>query len=80
MLIPTTLLSAAALRAIVEEFVTRDGTDHSPVERRIESLLGQLAAGQVELHFDDASKTCNIRLARSRRLAMGGRPSLGRPG
>jgi uncharacterized protein len=60
MLIPTTLLSAAALRAVVEEFVTRDGTDHSPVERRIESVLGQLAAGHVELHFDEATKTCNI--------------------
>jgi hypothetical protein len=60
MLIPTTLLSATALRAVVEEFVTRDGTDHSSVEQRIEAVLGQLAAGHVELHFDDATKTCNI--------------------
>ena len=60
MLIPTTLLSATALRAVVEEFVTRDGTDHSAVGPRIESVLGQLAAGLVELHFDDATKTCNI--------------------
>jgi uncharacterized protein YheU (UPF0270 family) len=33
------LLSPAALR---EEFVTRDGTDHSPVERRIEDVMCQL--------------------------------------
>ena len=60
MLIPPSLLSPAALRAIVEEFVTRDGTDHSPVEQRIEKVLWQLDAGLVELHFDDATQTCNI--------------------
>lgn len=55
-----TLLSPAALRAIVEEFVTRDGTDYSSVERRIESVMRQLGAGRVELHFDDQTATCNI--------------------
>ena len=60
MRIPPTLLSPAALRAVVEEFVTRDGTDHSSVERRIESVMRQLDAGIVELHFDDKSETCNI--------------------
>ena len=60
MRIPHAELSPATLRAIVEEFVTRDGTDHSPVERRIESVLRQLEAGQVELHFDDQTETCNI--------------------
>jgi len=58
--IPPTLLSPAALRAVVEEFVSRDGTDHSSVERRIETVMRQLAAGIVELHFDDKTKTCNI--------------------
>jgi uncharacterized protein len=60
MRIPSTLLSPAALRAVVEEFVTRDGTDDSPVERRIESVLRQLDAGRVELHFDAKTQTCNI--------------------
>lgn len=60
MRIPSKLLSPTALRAVVEEFVTRDGTDHSSVERRIESILRQLDAGRVELHFDDETKTCNI--------------------
>jgi len=54
------LLSPAALRAIVKEFVTRDGTDHSLVERRIETVMRQLDAGCVELHFDGKTKTCNI--------------------
>ena len=60
MRIPHTQLSPAALRGVVEEFVTRDGTDHSPVEQRIENVLRQLDAGLVELHFDDETKSCNI--------------------
>lgn len=60
MLIPPASLSPDALRGVVEEFVTRDGTDHSPVERRIETVLNQLATGSVELHFDETSRTCNI--------------------
>lgn len=60
MLIPHTKLKRATLLAIVQEFVTRDGTDHSAVERRMELVLKQLEAGRVELHFDDQSETCNI--------------------
>ena len=60
MRIPHTQLSSATLRAIVEEFVTRDGTDHSLVERRIEKVLLQLNAGRAELHFDGETQTCNI--------------------
>jgi len=60
MRIPHKQLSPAALRAIVEEFVTRDGTDHSSVERRIEAVLHHLDAGRVELHFNDETETCNI--------------------
>ena len=60
MRIPHTRLSPATLRAVVQEFVTRDGTDHSLVERRIESVLRQLETGRVELHFDGETKTCNI--------------------
>jgi len=60
MRIPHTQLSPAALRSIVAEFVTRDGTDHSSVEKRIETVLRHLEAGRVELHFDDETETCNI--------------------
>ena len=60
MRIPHTLLSSAALQAVVEEFVTRDGTDDTSIERRIETVLSQLDAGNLELHFDDESKSCNI--------------------
>jgi uncharacterized protein len=60
MRIPRLQLSPAALRAVVEEFVTRDGTDHSSVEQRIELVLHQLDVGSVELHFEQETETCNI--------------------
>ncbi len=60
MRIPHTKLSPATLQAVVQEFVTRDGTDYSSVERRVENVLRQLEAGRVELHFDDQTETCNI--------------------
>ena len=60
MRISHTKLSSATLRAVVQEFVTRDGTDYSCVERRIEHVLRQLEAGRVALHFDDQTETCNI--------------------
>jgi hypothetical protein len=63
MRIPHTRLSAVVLRAVVEEFVTRDGTDHSAVERRIEAVLRQLDVGRVELHFDADTETVAARLA-----------------
>ncbi len=60
MLIPHHQLATATLRAIVQEFVTRDGTDHSSIEKRIETVLRQLEKGQVELHFDEQDQSCQI--------------------
>jgi uncharacterized protein YheU (UPF0270 family) len=60
MRVPHTSLSKDVLRAVVEEFVTRDGTDHSSVEQRIMDVLCQLDDGRAELHYDDTRKTCNI--------------------
>jgi uncharacterized protein len=60
MRIPNKQLSPTALRAVVEEFVTRDGTDHTSVEQRIELVLRQLDVGSVELHFEQETETCSI--------------------
>lgn len=60
MRIPHLQLSPAALRAVIEEFVTRDGTDNSSVAQRIELVLSQLDVGSVELHFEQETETCNI--------------------
>ncbi|WP_145075476.1 YheU family protein [Aureliella helgolandensis] len=60
MQISHTLLSPIALRAIVQEFVTRDGTDHSPEEARITTVMRQLQDGGLELHYDPETQSCNI--------------------
>lgn len=63
MKIPYENLSAIALREVVEEFVTRDGTDHSEMNQRIDIVLEQLRNGTLELYFDDQTRTCNIVLS-----------------
>ena len=60
MKIPPETLSAATLQEVVEEFVTRDGTDSSGERQRVADVLAQLADGIVELHFDAETGSCNI--------------------
>ncbi len=60
MRIPHYRLSLAVLQEVVEEFVTRDGTDHSTVKQRVLDVFEQLENGSVELHFDNGTGTCNI--------------------
>ena len=59
--IPPDSLSRDALRALVEEFVTRDGTDYGPVEKSLEAkvaeVLRQLDRGEVRIVFDPDSET-----------------------
>ncbi len=61
-------LSPEALHALVEEFVTRDGTDYGVVERGIEEkvarVTAQLRSGEARLVFDPETETANIVLAR----------------
>jgi uncharacterized protein YheU (UPF0270 family) len=53
---------------LVEEFVTRDGTDYGAVERgvsgKIAEVLAQLASGEARLVFDPDTETANIVVAR----------------
>ena len=57
-------LSRGALRALVEEFVTRDGTDYGAVERglddKVADVLRQIARGEVRIVFDPESETTTI--------------------
>ena len=70
--IPTQLspaqLSPQALRGLVEEFVTRDGTDYGAVERSVEDKIArveaQLASGEVCIVFDPQTESANLVLAR----------------
>ena len=66
--IPPDQLSPDALRNLVEEFVTRDGTDYGAVERgvagKIDDVLRQLRSGEARVLFDPETETTNIVLAR----------------
>ncbi len=61
-------LSPEALRGLVEEFVTRDGTDYGSVERsidgKIQDVLDQLESGEARIVFDPDSETANIVMTR----------------
>ena len=62
--VPPADLSGEALRALVEEFVTRDGTDYGAVERSLEdkvaAVLRQIARGDVRIVFDPESETTTL--------------------
>ena len=66
--IPAEELRPEVLRGLVEEFVTRDGTDYGAVERsleeKIEDALAQLRSGEALVVFDPESESANIVLAR----------------
>lgn len=62
--IPHTALSPEALRGLVEEFVTRDGTDYgereASLEARVRDVMRQIERGDVKILFDPDSGTANL--------------------
>ena len=62
--VPPESLSREVLRALVEEFVTRDGTDYGAVERELEAkvaaVMRQLERGEVRIVFDPDSETTTL--------------------
>ncbi|HEV7733253.1 MAG TPA: YheU family protein [Candidatus Binatia bacterium] len=62
--VPPEALPAATLRALLEEFVTRDGTDYGTHERslddKVRDVLRQIARGEAKIVFDPASQTANV--------------------
>ena len=75
--LPPDALSPEALRDLVEEFVTRDGTDYGAVERGVEEKVAQVTAqlrsGEARLVFDPETETANIVLAGNRELKLASR-------
>ena len=62
--IPYEQLSLEALNGVIEEFVTRDGTDYGEIEVSLEikisQVLRQLKSGKAVIVFDQGSETCTI--------------------
>jgi len=63
--IPYTELSPAALRAIVEEFITREGTEYGQIEYALEDnvrqVVRQLEQGEVVVNYDPVTESCSLR-------------------
>jgi len=61
-------VSEAALVGLVEEFVSRDGTDYGEVERSLEqkvtAVRQQLSSGEVRIVFDREEEAVNLVNAR----------------
>jgi uncharacterized protein YheU (UPF0270 family) len=62
--IPYDQLNPETLHGVIEEFVTRDGTDYGEfeisLETKISQVLGQLKSGKAVIVFDQGTETCNI--------------------
>jgi len=66
-IIPVNKLSAKALKGVVEEFISRAGTDYGKIEASMGTNFKQvkykLENGSAVLVFDDETETTNIFLA-----------------
>jgi Uncharacterized protein conserved in bacteria len=66
-IIPVNKLSAKALKGVIEEFISRGGTDYGEIEASMETKFKQvkykLENGLAVLVFDDETETTNIFLA-----------------
>ena len=64
MIIPFQELSPEALQGIIEEFITREGTDYGEMEfslaDKVEQVRQQLLNKQVFILFDEVTQRCNI--------------------
>ncbi len=62
--IPYKQLSLEALHGVIEEFITRNGTDYGeveiPLETKISQVLVQLKSGEAVIVFDQKIETCNV--------------------
>ncbi|WP_319574565.1 YheU family protein [uncultured Desulfobacter sp.] len=57
-------LSREALHGVIEEFVTRDGTDYGEVEialeTKIDQVLAQIKSGKAVIVFDQETESCTV--------------------
>ena len=62
--IPWQQLSAQALRGVIEEFVTREGTEYGArdveLAAKVAQVHRQLERGEVRLFFDPVASSCQL--------------------
>ncbi len=64
LVIPLEQLTAEALQGVIEEFITREGTDYGAVEwtlaDKVKQVQAQLRNGHAQIIFDTRLETCTI--------------------
>jgi uncharacterized protein YheU (UPF0270 family) len=64
MRIPHTALSPEALQNLLEEFVTREGTDYGShtysLADKVQHVLRQIESGRAVILYDPRTSTCHI--------------------
>lgn len=64
MIIPYQSLSSDALRSIVEEYISREGTDYGDyelsLEQKVQRLLPQVYSGDVLIVFDEMTESVQL--------------------
>ncbi|MDG1772096.1 MAG: YheU family protein [Oceanicoccus sp.] len=62
--IPPGQLSEEVLRAVIEEFITREGTDYGlqdySLEQKVLQVKRQLDSGRVVIAYDPVSESCTL--------------------
>ena len=62
--VPYNQLKPDTLRTLVEDFITREGTDYGEVEVALETkimqVMSQLRKGEAAIVYDEKSETCDI--------------------
>jgi len=64
MMIPYKQISPDALQGLIEEFITREGTDYGEMEfslaQKVSQVERQLARGDIVIVFDPATESISI--------------------
>ena len=64
MIIPYTEIASDTLNALIEEFVTRDGTDYGEVEvstaQKVQQVMGQLMRQEIFIIYSELHETCTL--------------------
>ena len=62
--IPHNQLPERTLLAIIEEFISREGTDYGhreyTLDEKVEKVKSQLLNGEIKLLFDSETSSCNL--------------------
>jgi uncharacterized protein YheU (UPF0270 family) len=78
LVIPHEKLSAEALRGLIEDVVTRNGTDNgytkTTLDQNVIMVMDQLRRRQVVVVYDESSRTANIIPVKDRPSSLAASP------